>query len=518
MSRQMRPVRGTIACSRSRAPTIADRLQPVAKSATLKAMHRSIRRFIHRSRRFWVIEALVVLTTLKWAILAVIAGLLAGFPTALFLLVLDNATGIVYAQSWYFFMAPAGLFLSAFIVKKLAPDATGHGTEKVIEAIHNHGGHIAPRVVPVKMIATWITLTLGGSAGKEGPSAQIGAGVASMFSSLVRMNRADRERFVLCGMSAGFSGVFGTPIAGALFAAEVLSIGRFSYNSLLPSLLASYVAFFVTRGLGVMHLTYSVDFIVSSEIAMMGKMVLFGLVIGGLAIIFIGMLHRTERLFAKIPVSTPVKGLIGGVVLIAVVLLTGTTNYVGLGARIVDRALDGETFRGIAPFFKMLTTSVTLSSGGSGGIIMPIFFIGSTAGNYWAQITGGNVGLYSAIGMVAFLAACANTPLAAIMLAMELFGVRTGSYGAIACTVSFLVVGHLSVYPSQVISIKKTWFRDIDTHGVEFSFTRTGIRKMFGSFFRGYRTSDTIEKKASGQTIAEARHGRKRPQKPDNTE
>ena len=468
-----------------------------------------------RAWGFFVIQTLVILTTLKWVMLAVIAGIIAGVPTGIFLLLLDGGTGVVYARPHYFYLIPLGLFLSSLIVQTFAKDARGHGTEKVIEALHNQDGHMNPMIIPVKMVATLITLILGGSAGKEGPSAQIGAGVASAFASLVRLNRLDKQRFVLCGISAGFAGVFGTPIAGALFATEVLSIGRMSYNRLLPALMASYVSYFVTRSMGVIHLSYSVQFIVSSELAMLGKMVVFGLVIGMLAIVFITMLSRVERLFHRIKIYEPLKGLIGGALLVAVVLLTGTTNYVGLGTRIIDSALDGVAFRGIAPFFKMFTTSVTLASGGSGGILTPIFFIGATAGNYWAQITGANVGLFSAIGMVAFLAACTNTPLAAVMMAMELFGVRTGSYGAVACAVAFLIVGHMSVYPSQVIHQKKTLFIDLEMHGVSKVFTPAGTRKLFASFFSGYRDDRDESSGITGKTVAESAQDQDKPDSED---
>ncbi|TVQ36159.1 MAG: permease [Spirochaetaceae bacterium] len=467
----------------------------------LKHYRKQLKRKAERAWGFFVIQTLVVLTTLKWVMLATVAGVIAGVPTGIFLLLLDAGTGVVYAWRYYFFLIPLGLVLSSWIVERFARDARGHGTEKVIEALHNQAGYMNPLIIPVKMVATLVTLILGGSAGKEGPSAQIGAGVASAFASLVRLNRLDKQRFVLCGISAGFAGVFGTPIAGALFATEVLSIGRLSYNRFLPALMASYIAYFVTRLMGVVHLSYSVEFIVSSELSMLWKMVIFGLVIGTLAILFISMLFAVEHLFRKIRIYEPLKGLIGGAILIAVVILTGTTNYVGIGTRIIDAALDGQAFRGIAPFFKMITTSVTLASGGSGGILTPIFFIGATAGNYWAQITGTNVALFSAIGMVAFLAACTNTPLAAVMMAMELFGIRTGSYGAVACAVAFLIVGHMSVYPSQVIHQQKTLFIDLEMHGISKVFTPAGTRRLFASFFSGYRTDRDDVFEVSGDAV-----------------
>ncbi len=458
---------------------------------------------LNRIVRFTVLQTLIILTTAKWIVLAAVAGVIVGVPVSIFLLLLD--LGIVSIRQWpsFFLLAPVGLFLSGLLVTWLAPDAQGHGTEKVIEALHLHSGKMRLRVIPVKMVATLITLILGGSAGKEGPSAQIGAGVASGFASLVKLNALDRQRFVLCGISAGFAGVFGTPIAGAIFATEVLHIGRFSYNRLLPSLIAAYVAMLVTRGLGVLHLSFNVLVEEPGKIPMLGQMIAFGIAMGFLAILLVSALSRTERLFERIRIWPPLKGIIGGLLLIGIVLVSGTTNYLGVGTRVVDAALDGEPFRGIAPFFKILATSITLGSGGSGGILGPIFFIGATAGNYWAQIFGQNVGMFSAIGMVAFLSATTNTPIAAIMMAMELFGVTTGSYAAVACTVAYLIVGHVSVYPSQVIHHKKPFFLDLETHQVEEAYDFRGIVHLFHSFFTGYRRSRNQGFQSPGLTVGE---------------
>ena len=149
-----------------------------------------------------------------------------------------------------FFLLPVGLFLSVVLTKYLAPDAEGHGTEKVIEAVHKHSGKINAAVVPVKIIATIITLASGGSAGKEGPCAQIGAGLSSIFADLFRFNESERKKLVICGISGGFAAVFGTPIAGAIFGVEVLFAGSILYDVLLPSFISGIMAYQVSKSLG----------------------------------------------------------------------------------------------------------------------------------------------------------------------------------------------------------------------------------------------------------------------------
>ncbi len=401
---------------------------------------------------------IVLMSTLKWFFLATIAGLLVGLAATVFLRTLDFGVNKVYAWNNHFLLIPLAFVLSIFIVRTFAPDAKGHGTDKIIEAIHKKAGLIEAKVIPVKLVATLITLILGGSAGKQGPCAQIGAGVASVFAKITRMKELDRKRFVLCGISAGFSAVFGTPIAGAVCAGEVIFVGRFSYREFLPSLVASYFSFFVTRYFGVTHLIYNIEFEIGNDIGLVFHMLFLGIFIGVVAIIFITLMTGIEHGVEKIKISPYIKGILGALVLVGIVVATGSLDYIGLGTHVIDDALAGNAIAGEASFLKMLTTSVTLGTGGSGGVLSPIFYIGSTAGNFWAQLMSKDIALFSAIGMIAFLAATTNTPLAAILLGMELFGVKVGSFGSIACAVSYLIVGHMSVYPSQVLKENKTFF------------------------------------------------------------
>ncbi|MCT4621030.1 MAG: chloride channel protein [Marinisporobacter sp.] len=404
------------------------------------------------------VEQTVLLSSgIKWITIAIFAGLVVGSVTGLFLKLLHLGEYHMTKWNYYYLLMPIAFFLSSLLVVKLAPDAEGHGTEKVIEAVHQRQGKIDIKVIPVKLLATLITLISGGSAGKEGPCAQIGAGIASFFSDLFKIKDSlDRKRFVICGISAGFAGVFGTPIAGAVFAAEVLYVGRFSYIVLLPSLIASYISCLINEALGVSHLSYIIQLNHSSDLKMFLNMLLFGAFMGSLAMLFIRILNFTEESIVKINLYKPYKGIIGGLILVVIVYLTGTKDYIGLGTDVINDSVSGQAVGGLDFLLKMFTTSVTLGSGGSGGILTPIFYIGATAGNAWGQMMHGNIAFFSAVGMVAFLAACANTPIAGILIAMELFGVEVASYASIAIVIGYLMVGHKSVYPSQILVIHKS--------------------------------------------------------------
>ena len=193
-------------------------------------------------------STVLFISIIKWVFLATIAGAIVGGATALFLKILGWTTGVGQQSPYTFWLLPIALFLSALSIKYLAPDAEGHGTEKVIEAIHKRSGKIALIVVPVKLAATIVTLAVGGSVGKR-PCAQIGAGLTSFFSDVLRFDDHDRKKLVICGISAGFAAVFGTPIAGSMFGVEVLFVGAILYEVLLPIVHCRYYcisSFFIT--------------------------------------------------------------------------------------------------------------------------------------------------------------------------------------------------------------------------------------------------------------------------------
>lgn len=400
-------------------------------------------------------STVLFLSIIKWVFLATIAGVIVGGAVSLFLKVLAWGTGLSTQNPDYFWFLPASLFLSSLLVQYLAPDAEGHGTEKVIEAIHKRAGKIPVLVVPVKLIATVITLATGGSAGKEGPCAQIGAGLTSLFSDLFRFDDYDRKKMVICGISAGFASVFGTPIAGSIFGVEVLFVGAIMYDVLLPSFIAGIIAYQVSSALGITYFHSAVSVVPVFSEGFLIKVMVSGLFFGLSSIFLIEMLKWGEKLSARIRVWKPLKGIIGGALLVALTYLC-SSRYLGLGLTTVEACLRGNDPDWYAFLLKPVFTSITLSFGGSGGIVTPIFFVGSTAGVTFAHLLDVNVATFAAIGLVSVLAGAANTPIAASIMAVELFGPAIAPYATLACVISFLITGHRSVYPSQVLSISKS--------------------------------------------------------------
>ena len=411
----------------------------------------------------------IFVSVTKWLILSSLIGIIIGTSVTIFLKALQLSEK---SQSFlpfpHYYLLPFGLLLTVWIVKRFAPDAKGHGTEKVIEAVHKKDGKIKLAVIPIKLLATIITIFSGGSAGKEGPGAQIGAGMASATSELFHFNKKDRKKLVICGIGAGFATVFGTPIAGAIFGLEVLVVGIIRYDVLLPSFIAGFSAYTTAQFLGIEYTYFNINFIqpIDLNLFLIFQVIIAGIFFGLISDMTITSLKKVSQLITKIPLNIYIKAFSSGLFLVVLSLFVGD-QYFGLGLNTIDNVLQSNAaLSDQIPWYsfllKTIFTALTLGSGGSGGIVTPIFYIGATSGHWFGTFIDGNLPFFAALGFVSVLAGTANAPLAATVMAMELFGLDIAHYAAISIVISFIISGHRSVFPSQILAMKKSDFLKIN--------------------------------------------------------
>jgi len=408
-------------------------------------------------------ETIIFFSVFKWLILSAIIGIMIGYLMSIFLNTLHYAENMQgHFPFPYYFILPVGLILTVWIIQTFDKNATGHGTEKVIEAVHKRDGQIDVKVIPVKLTATVITIFSGGSVGKEGPGAQIGASAASFFATVFRFSAQDRKKLVICGISAGFASIFGTPIAGAIFGIEVLIVGIIMYDVLLPSFIAGFAAFTTAQFFGVNYKYYDINFYRSFEldINLISQVIMAGLFFGLIAFFFINTVNFIERYIKSLPFNKYKIAGVAGLIMVAISFFI-SEKYLGLGLLTIRDALDptlglSESISWYDFILKTLFTSLTLGAGGSGGVITPIFFVGTTSGVTFGNLVGGDhIALFAALGFVSVLAGTTNTPIASIIMAVELFGVHMANYAGLSVVVAFLITGHRSIFQSQRLALKK---------------------------------------------------------------
>ena len=402
-------------------------------------------------------EVWLICAVAKWVVLAIVTGLAVGLVAGGFLLALrwsmDKAAAL--GRLHYLLLFP-GLIVSYFLVRLLAPQSAGHGTEAVIDAIHNKRRTLIDvKAVPVKIAATIVTISSGGSVGIEGPCAQIGSGVSYVIGKIFNLDESDLKKVIICGIAAGFCAVFSTPVTGAIFAVEVLFVGQIFYDVLFPSLISGIVGYFTAAAMGAGHGVNIAVAVPELGPWALAASLLGGIFFGVIAIANIEGIHLAKKTFDRFGVTGWKRPVAGAALLLAIGLLFGG-EFLGLGSDTIWAMVAGEKSLPLGFAVKIAAMGITLAAGGCGGEITPTFFIGASSGLLFSMITGLDPSFCAALGVCAVLAASTNTPISGTLFAMELFGAQIAAFAGVACAVSYLVVGHRSLYPTQVLLSPKS--------------------------------------------------------------
>jgi H+/Cl- antiporter ClcA len=380
---------------------------------------------------------------LKWMAITLLVGMAAGTLSALFLTLLNLATDFREGHAYLLYFLPVAGLLVGLLYQHLGKNVE-RGNHLVFDTIHNPKDVIPFKMAPLVLLGTIITHLFGGSAGREGTALQMAASTADQLHKPFQLDSADRRVLLIAGLSAGFASVFGTPWAGAVFGIEVLLLGKVPKKALFPALSAAFIGAYVTELWGVGHTHYQMNAI--PLISLMGIVysILSGLAFSAAAILFVRLTHLFSTTFKKLNYP-PLRPFIGGLIVLLLVLLLGTRQYIGLGIPVIadafSQASQTEDFA-----LKILLTAITLGAGFKGGEVTPLFFIGATLGSALSVFLPLPVGLLAGMGFVAVFAGAAKTPVACCIMAFELFGVSCWVYVGIACVVAFLASGRHSIY------------------------------------------------------------------------
>ncbi|MXN89737.1 chloride channel protein [Flavobacterium sp. Sd200] len=387
---------------------------------------------------------------IKWLALSLCIGFFTGCVSAFFLTSLNWVTGWRESHVWIISLLPLGGLIIGLTYHYYGSSVV-KGNNLLLEELHSPKQIIPLRMAPLVLFGTLATHLFGGSAGREGTAVQMGGAIADRFSHWFTITPTDRQVILIMGISAGFASVFGTPIAGALFALEVMFISKkLRLTALLPSFAVAYIAHYSCLLWNVPHTHYIIPFVPQltplNFACTIAAAVLFGLA----ALLFSRLVHFFSSVFKKYVAYPPLRPFIGGIFIELSVYLLGTTKYIGLGVPTIV-----ESFTTAQPSYafllKLLLTTFTLGAGFKGGEVTPLFFVGATLGSALFLVVPLPMALLAGMGFVAVFCGATNTPIACIAMGIELFGLDCGLYIALACAVAYFTSGMTGIYSSQVV-------------------------------------------------------------------
>lgn len=389
------------------------------------------------------------LLTSKWILICVLIGFFSGSASAFFLVALEWVTQFREHHNWMIWLLPIGGLCIGLLYHYYGKEVV-KGNNLLLEEYEKPQKTIPLKMAPLVLIGTLITHLFGGSAGREGTAVQMGGAIADQFKSLFKLNNSDRKTLIILGISAGFASVFGTPLAGALFALEVLYFSKINFKSVVLSFLVAYVAYFTVEFWHVKHTHYHIPIVPSITLINLGWIIIVAILFGLASMLFSRTTHFWGSLFSKTIPYPPLRPFVGGLILAVAIFAIGTTKYIGLGIpTIVDSFSNTNEWYDF--LLKILFTGFTLGAGFKGGEVTPLFFVGATLGSALSLVVPLPIAFLAGMGFVAVFSGATHTPIACTVMGMELFGLESGVFIAIACLVAYFCSGSIGIYNAQIV-------------------------------------------------------------------
>lgn len=392
------------------------------------------------------------ITSAKWIVFSLLVGCIVGLAGTGFYYGIARVTQTRAQYPWLIFFLPLGGLIIVALYH-ICRNQTDTGTNLVLSAIHS-GDRLPFRMAPLIFICTLITHLFGGSAGREGAALQMGGSLGNTIGRLFHFDEKDRHVMIMCGMSAAFSALFGTPMAAAIFSMEVVSVGIMYYVALVPCVISSLVAHGVANHFHVTNELFLIDdipdFGIFNAIKISGLSVLCAFV----SILFCIALHQANKYYVRFFKNPYLRIFVGGCLIILLTLLVGDQRYNGTGIEIIEGCIDGSV-RPEAFLMKIIFTALTLGAGYKGGEIVPSFFIGAGVGCLFGLTIGFSPMLCAAVGMASVFCGVTNCPISSLLISFELFGYDGMPYFLLAVAFSYMLSGYFGLYKSQKIIYSK---------------------------------------------------------------
>lgn len=402
-----------------------------------------------------------IILLIKWLITAVLIGIIVGGAGTFFYHAMTFVTNCRTANPWLTYLLPfAGLVI--IFLYRISGQYNNTGTNLVLMAIQTEQ-HISIKVSPLIIVSTLLTHLFGGSAGREGAALQLGGSLGDFFAHIFNFDEKDKKIAIMCGMSACFSAVFGTPMAAAVFSMEVISVGIMHYSALVPCVTASLTASLLARHFGAIPECFTIHLIPELTPLTAGQMILAAACFAGISVVFCMLLHLAEHYYRQYIPNPYLRIMTGGVIVIFLTLICHTRDYIGAGMPMIERCFEGNV-PVYAFILKIIFTAATLGAGYKGGEIVPSFFTGATFGCVIAPLLGLPAPLCAGCGMIGVFCGVTNTPISSLLIAFELFGFEGMPYYLITIAVCYMLSGYYGLYSSQKIVYSKTRTEYINAH------------------------------------------------------